>query len=118
MLPVASVSEGKEGTCFILVLVLWQKVHFTELITHTYNCFSVILVKRLVTWYYRRKLTHNQEKLHDMKEEKKKLLENVMDTETYKVAKEILEKFAPDQLSKPSVSWNQIILWFNTNPLK
>jgi hypothetical protein len=62
----------------------------------------VILVKRLVTWYYRRKLTHNQEKLHDMREEKKKLLENVMDTETYKVAKEILEKFAPDQLSKSS----------------
>lgn len=75
-------------------------------------------MKRLVTWYYRRKLTHNQEKLHDMREEKKKLLENVMDTETYKVAKEILEKFAPDQLTKPSVSWNQIILWFSVNPLK
>lgn len=117
-LPVASVSEGKERACFIHVLVLWQKVDFTELITHKCNCFSVILVKRLVTWYYRRKLTHNQEKLHDMREEKKKLLENVMDTETYKVAKEILEKFAPDQLSKSSVSWNQIILWFSTNPLK
>lgn len=117
-LPVASVSEGKEGACFIHVLVLWQKVDFIELITHIYNCFSVILVKRLVTWYYRRKLTHNQEKLHDMREEKKMLLENVMDTETYKVAKDILEKFAPDQLPKSSVSWNKIILWFSTNPLK
>ena len=94
------------------------KVDFTELITHAHNCFSVILVKRLVTWYYRRKLTHSQEKLHDMREEKKKLLENVMDTETYKVAKEILEKFAPDQLPKSSVSWNQIILCFSTNLLK
>jgi len=108
--------RAKRGLASFHVLVLWQKVGFTELITHTYNCFSVILVKRLVTWYYRRKLTHNQEKLHDMREEKKKLLENVMDTETYKVAKEILEKFAPDQLSKSSVSWNQIILWFSTNP--
>lgn len=62
----------------------------------------VVFVKRLVTWYYRRKLTRNQEKLHDMREEKKKLLEEVMDKETYKVAKEILEKFAPDQLRKPS----------------
>jgi len=53
-----------------------------------------------------------------MREEKKKLLENVMDTETYKVAKEILEKFAPDQLTKSSVSWNKIILWFSTNPHK
>ncbi|GFG31479.1 hypothetical protein Cfor_11958 [Coptotermes formosanus] len=64
--------------------------------------YSVILVKRLVTWYYRRKLTHSQEKLHDMRERKKKLLEDVMDNETYKVAKEILEKFAPDQLQKSS----------------
>lgn len=53
-----------------------------------------------------------------MREEKKKLLEDVMDTETYKVAKEILEKFAPDQLQKSSVSWSQIILWFITNPIK
>lgn len=57
-----------------------------------------------MTWYYRRKLTRNQEKLHDMREEKKKLLEDVMDKETYKVAKEILEKFAPDHLRKSSVS--------------
>ncbi|XP_021936390.1 protein lunapark-A isoform X2 [Zootermopsis nevadensis] len=62
----------------------------------------VVIVKRLVTWYYRRKLTRNQEKLHDMREEKKKLLEDVMDKETYKVAKEILEKFAPDHLRKSS----------------
>jgi hypothetical protein len=41
-----------------------------------------------------------------MRERKKKLLEDVMDNETYKVAKEILEKFAPDQLQKSSVSWS------------
>lgn len=69
-----------------------------------YNCFRVFVLKRLVTWYYRRKLTRNQEKMHDMREEKRKLLEDVMDKETYKVAKEILEKFAPDQLRKSSVS--------------
>ncbi|PSN52408.1 Protein lunapark-B [Blattella germanica] len=62
----------------------------------------VVLLKRLVTWYYRRKLTRSQEKLHDMREEKKKLLDDVMDKETYKVAKEILEKFAPEQLRKTS----------------
>lgn len=67
-------------------------------------------MKRLVTWYYRRKLTHSQEKLHDMREEKKKLLEDVMDNETYKVAKDILERFAPDQLRKSSVSWSAFIL--------
>ena len=41
-----------------------------------------------------------------MREEKKKLLDDVMDKETYKVAKEILEKFAPEQLRKSSVSSN------------
>ena len=57
-----------------------------------------------MTWYYRRKLTQSQEKLHDMREEKRKLLDDVMDKETYKVAKEILEKFAPEQLRKSTVS--------------
>jgi hypothetical protein len=52
-----------------------------------------------------------------MKEEKKRLLEDVMDKETYKVAKEILEKFAPEQLRKPPVSWSLSNLWFNTCPL-
>lgn len=36
-------------------------------------------------------------------ERKEKILEDVMETETYKVAKEILEKFAPDQLRKNQV---------------
>lgn len=62
----------------------------------------VVFVKRLVTWYYRRKLTRSQDQLHNMREEKKKLLDDVMDKETYKVAKEILEKFAPEQLRKSS----------------
>jgi hypothetical protein len=72
----------------------------------------VVFVKRLVTWYYRRKLTYNQQKLHDMREEKKRLLEDVMDKETYKVAKKILEKFAPDQPRKSPVSWESIQLVF------
>lgn len=84
-----------------------SRLYWTD---HIRNCFRVILVKRLVTWYYRRKLTHSQEKLHDMRERKKKLLEDVMDNETYKVAKEILEKFAPDQLQKSSVSWSWILI--------
>jgi len=35
-----------------------------------------------------------------MKQEKKRLLEEVMDKETYKVAKDILEKFAPENLAR------------------
>ncbi|XP_044738647.1 endoplasmic reticulum junction formation protein lunapark-B isoform X4 [Chrysoperla carnea] len=58
----------------------------------------IVLVKRLLTWYFNRKIRRNQTKLVDMKSEKRKLLDKVMETETYKKAKEILEKFDPQQL--------------------
>ena len=48
-------------------------------------------------WYYSRKITNNEEKLLVLKEEKEKILEEVMENETYKKAKEILEKFDPDR---------------------
>lgn len=56
----------------------------------------VVLVRRLITWWYSRKITRSQKKLSDMRDEKKRLLEEVMDKETYKVAKKILDKFAPE----------------------
>ncbi|GLV36393.1 Lunapark [Carabus blaptoides fortunei] len=62
--------------------------------------FIIWGVKRLLTWYYRRKISRNESKLSILRTEKRKLLDKVMDTETYKVAKDILEKFAPDQLRK------------------
>ncbi|XP_026273757.1 endoplasmic reticulum junction formation protein lunapark-A isoform X1 [Frankliniella occidentalis] len=58
----------------------------------------VLLLKRILTFYYSRKITKNEQKLCDLRAEKKKILEDVMDKETYKVAKTILEKFAPEQL--------------------
>ena len=48
-------------------------------------------------WYYSRKITNNEEKLLVLKEEIEKILEEVMENETYKKAKEILEKFDPDR---------------------
>lgn len=58
-----------------------------------------------MTFYYSRKITRNEQKLCDLRAEKKKILEDVMDKETYKVARTILEKFAPEQLrSKGFVS--------------
>lgn len=60
----------------------------------------IVLLKKFITWYYKREIIHNKDKLSDLKAKKKKILEDVMNTETYKVAKEILEKFAPEQLKK------------------
>ncbi|KYN07583.1 Protein lunapark-B, partial [Cyphomyrmex costatus] len=59
----------------------------------------VLLTKKMVSWYYNRKITHNREKLSIIMAEKKKILNEVTETETYKKAKEILLKFAPDELN-------------------
>ncbi|KAG7201601.1 hypothetical protein KM043_004342 [Ampulex compressa] len=64
----------------------------------------ILLTKKMVSWYYKRKISHNQEKLTTMEQEKKKILEEVTETETYKKAKEILLKFAPDQLRMTPLS--------------
>ncbi|XP_050584534.1 endoplasmic reticulum junction formation protein lunapark-B isoform X3 [Bombus affinis] len=58
----------------------------------------ILLTKKMVTWYYKCKISKNQDRLSSMQSEKKKILDEVTETETYKKAKEILLKFAPDQL--------------------
>ncbi|XP_076052250.1 endoplasmic reticulum junction formation protein lunapark-A-like isoform X2 [Oratosquilla oratoria] len=60
----------------------------------------IYIVKRLLTWHYRRKICRNEKKLSELKERRAQILDQVMETETYKVAKEILEKYAPDQLRR------------------
>lgn len=67
-----------------------------------------IFIRRTLTWHFRRQIRCNEEKLTELYAKKKKILEDVMETETYKVAKEILEKFAPDQLrNRNSPNGNQ-----------
>lgn len=49
-------------------------------------------------WYYNRKIVAYKKKLIELRTEKKKILDEVMEKETFKVAKDILEKYAPHQL--------------------
>lgn len=55
--------------------------------------FVIWFIKKFLTWYYNRKIGKNEKKLVTLKEKKKEILENVMETETYKIAKQILDKF-------------------------
>ncbi|XP_050482825.1 endoplasmic reticulum junction formation protein lunapark-A-like isoform X1 [Bombus huntii] len=64
----------------------------------------ILLTKKMVTWYYKCKISKNQDRLSSMQSEKKKILDEVTETETYKKAKEILLKFAPDQLRMTPLS--------------
>lgn len=60
------------------------------------NCFdfySITLVKKGLAWFFERKVIGNTEELKQLRAEKKKILEKVMDKETYKVAVDILNKF-------------------------
>lgn len=64
--------------------------------------FLVLGLRRFLTWYYHRKIVSNEKKLEELKKKKLKILDEVMETETYKVAKEILDKFGDkNQGSRP-----------------
>jgi len=54
---------------------------------------SIIFLRRLFTWYFQRKLNKNGDKLSRLKEDKRKILEQVMDKETYKVGFQIRRLF-------------------------
>ncbi|KAB7504749.1 Protein lunapark [Armadillidium nasatum] len=64
----------------------------------------IYVIKQLLSCYYRWKVRRNENKLSALKDKKAEILEQVMDTETYKVAKEILEIYAPEQIRKTSMA--------------
>lgn len=59
----------------------------------------LFLFRRILSWWYHRKIVKEDSKLIKLKDEKTKILEEVMEKETYKVATQILEKFDPSRLS-------------------
>ena len=62
-----------------------------------------MLVKNLLTWWYHRKIRKNEAQAETLKKEKASMIEKVMETETYKVAKEILEKFGLEHPASKTV---------------
>ncbi|CAL1688218.1 unnamed protein product [Lasius platythorax] len=82
--------------CFFPASLYDQIFYITPLL---FFPILILLTKKMVSWYYNRKITHNREKLSTIVSEKKKILNEVTETETYKKAKEILLKFAPDELN-------------------
>ena len=87
--------------CSCSVSVIFEK-SLTSGCHNFKNISSLFLFKRILTWWYHRKIQKNEEKLQKLKEKRTKILNEVMETETYKVAKEILEKYAPEQLIRSS----------------
>jgi len=75
-------------------------------------------LRRFLTWYYHRKIVNNDKKLVELRKNKSRLLDEVMETETYKVAKEILDKFGDKTQSaaKPLAGVSAVTAIFNKGP--
>ncbi|XP_036401044.1 endoplasmic reticulum junction formation protein lunapark-A isoform X1 [Megalops cyprinoides] len=60
----------------------------------------VWFTRKLMISLFSKRTERNNEKLEDLKSQKRKILEEVMETETYKTAKMILERFDPESKKK------------------
>uniref|UniRef100_A0A6G1SAN1 Endoplasmic reticulum junction formation protein lunapark n=1 Tax=Aceria tosichella TaxID=561515 RepID=A0A6G1SAN1_9ACAR len=58
------------------------------------------LCRRIVQWYSRWSLDNEEVRLRKLQKEKKRILEMVCETESYRVAAELLEKYDPKQLRR------------------
>lgn len=71
------------------------------------NCIPIVILltflwacKNVVEWYSRWSLDNEEVRLRKLQKEKKKILEMVCETESYRVAAELLEKYDPKQLRR------------------
>ncbi|VVC41631.1 Lunapark domain [Cinara cedri] len=80
--------------------ILPYKVFQNNYIIAVFAAYPIIALYyyKFDVWYYNRKIVAYKKKLIELRSEKKKILDEVMEKETFKVAKEILEKYAPYQL--------------------
>lgn len=60
----------------------------------------IIFLRQVFAWYFQRKLNKNGKKLTQLKEQKNKILEQVIEKETYKVAVTLLERFGDKQQNR------------------
>jgi len=79
-------------------LTLFESIYILKKIKskYSFNLFRFMAIKNSLTWWYHRKIKRNEVKAEKLKKDKVSLLEKVMETETYKVAKEILDKYGSE----------------------
>jgi len=74
-----------------------QLLYFIPLLVFPALVYSL---RRFINWYFKKRLARHDDDMADLRRRKRKILDNVMETETYKVAKEILEKHDPEHAQK------------------
>eukprot|EP00062_Callorhinchus_milii_P005863 gi/632945773/ref/XP_007888231.1/ PREDICTED: protein lunapark isoform X2 [Callorhinchus milii] len=85
---------------FIFVYFWWFPEEWTSRLTLALPGFLfpvlVWLIRKALIWLFRKRTERNSDALEDLKVQRKKILEEVMEKETYKNAKIILERFDPE----------------------
>ncbi|XP_056465095.1 endoplasmic reticulum junction formation protein lunapark-B-like isoform X1 [Gadus chalcogrammus] len=72
--------------------------------------------RKLLVYLFSKRTERNNDKLEDLKVSKRKILEEVMETETYKNAKLILERFDPEAKKKAEVESTPVRLQMTPRP--
>ncbi|NWU72083.1 LNP protein, partial [Pterocles burchelli] len=90
-------------TC--LIVYLWcLPDEWTARLIMTLPLFAFPLIiwfiRTLLIFFFSKRTERNNDALEDLKSQKKKILEEVMEKETYKTAKLILERFDPESSAK------------------
>ncbi|XP_042099629.1 endoplasmic reticulum junction formation protein lunapark isoform X4 [Ovis aries] len=86
-------------TCLIVYLWYLPDELIARLaMTLPFFAFPLIIwsIRTVLIFFFSKRTERNNEALDDLKSQKKKILEEVMEKETYKTAKLILERFDPD----------------------
>lgn len=87
--------------CAGIFYLFYMPTKWTERILYIvpFLLFPVLFIalKKALHFIFVTRISKNTRQLDTLKKDKQKILENVMETETYKVAKEILEKFDPNR---------------------
>ncbi|KAM8806784.1 endoplasmic reticulum junction formation protein lunapark isoform 2-T2 [Eudromia elegans] len=90
-------------TCLIVYLWCLPDEWTARLImTLPFFAFPLIIwfIRTLLIFFFSKRTERNNDALEDLKSQKKKILEEVMEKETYKTAKLILERFDPESNAK------------------
>ncbi|XP_033872442.1 endoplasmic reticulum junction formation protein lunapark-B-like isoform X2 [Acipenser ruthenus] len=90
-------------TCMIVYIWYLPEQWTAKLIMAlSFFLFPILIwfLRKLLIWMFSKRTERNNEKLEELKAQKKKILEEVMEKETYKTAKLILERFDPDSKKK------------------
>ncbi|XP_072174085.1 endoplasmic reticulum junction formation protein lunapark-B-like [Diadema setosum] len=85
---------------FLYEATSWQQ-RLVQILPLLFSPFLIWFVRKALHWYFVKRIARNDLALEELRNQKKNVLEDVKENESYKKAKEILEKFDPSAVMPP-----------------